>query len=58
MLMVWSLLGVAFMLAPEKLVRTLTSGRAELPRSGVLFIRVLGAVNVIGTLHVIWTGKW
>jgi hypothetical protein len=56
LLLLWSLLGIGMMLSPPRLVRTLTRGRVVLPRSGVLFFRILGAINSIGALHVVWTG--
>ena len=54
----WALLGFVFTLAPARSVQVLTNRRVVLPNFGIEDLRLLGLLNAIGALHLLWSRNW
>lgn len=46
----WGLLGLACLIAPERVLEALTRGRVAFSRGTILFFRLAGALSVLGAL--------
>lgn len=54
----WGLLGLAFLIAPERVLEALTRGRVVFSRGAILFFRLAGALSVLGACSrlFLWHG--
>ena len=56
LLVVWTSLGIAFLLAPSRALKFLTRDRVTLSGTAIAVARISGAVNAIGAIHIVLFG--
>jgi hypothetical protein len=49
----WLVLSAGLLLLPSQIVLTISRGSVKLPNSAVWACRVLGAINLVGSIHFI-----